>query len=312
MPTDPELLERLGLREIPRWYREKYGVPGVSQPDVGNTRSQPAAIEQPMRTIEYNATGAHPENNDNGTDYARGSNNRYKSPRGTVPGRGGRLGGWHKVVYPRFQAVQNGGPKNGRSSSPSEDAFSVANKFDTVRDVTIDGREYEEGGVRLPKEHLLGQNRTAHGFDMRLAIGIEELTNEAPIDKAAMKGLEKQAFRTKSRRLFERDMNGKDQIKASAPAGVVTTNNVTTNKVAPKNVVFSTLPHPQGAHAFPQGTRTQVHPMMADLLKESVPIFDPSRHWNRFGESGIRRASSESEESLRSSNSDWYNLALGR
>lgn len=29
MPTDPAMLEKLGLRDIPRWYREKYGLPSL-------------------------------------------------------------------------------------------------------------------------------------------------------------------------------------------------------------------------------------------------------------------------------------------
>lgn len=38
MPTDPSMLEKLGLRDIPRWYREKHGVPSIL-PGGANARA---------------------------------------------------------------------------------------------------------------------------------------------------------------------------------------------------------------------------------------------------------------------------------
>lgn len=40
MPTDPAMLEKLGLRDIPRWYREKYGIPSILNNGNSNLRPQ--------------------------------------------------------------------------------------------------------------------------------------------------------------------------------------------------------------------------------------------------------------------------------
>ena len=39
MPTDPAMLDKLGLRDIPRWYREKYGLPSLLPPGHHHPRS---------------------------------------------------------------------------------------------------------------------------------------------------------------------------------------------------------------------------------------------------------------------------------
>ena len=52
MPTDIFMLEKLGLRDIPRWYREKYDVPSLLQAGYGNQhrgQQQQAAIDQPQQ-----------------------------------------------------------------------------------------------------------------------------------------------------------------------------------------------------------------------------------------------------------------------
>lgn len=38
MPTDPAMLDKLGLRDIPRWYREKFGVPSILPAGGRNSR----------------------------------------------------------------------------------------------------------------------------------------------------------------------------------------------------------------------------------------------------------------------------------
>lgn len=39
MPTDPAMLEKLGLRDIPRWYREKFGIPSLIPGGHHNSRA---------------------------------------------------------------------------------------------------------------------------------------------------------------------------------------------------------------------------------------------------------------------------------
>ena len=46
MPTDPVMLEKLGLRDIPRWYREKYGIPSILNNGNNNPRPQIAPGQQ--------------------------------------------------------------------------------------------------------------------------------------------------------------------------------------------------------------------------------------------------------------------------
>jgi hypothetical protein len=69
MPTDPALLEKLGLRDIPRWYREKYGVPSLlphgHRSQANNHQAQhwredagPKAIQYPSR-VGFNGGDFH-------------------------------------------------------------------------------------------------------------------------------------------------------------------------------------------------------------------------------------------------------------
>lgn len=63
MPTDPSMLEKLGLRDIPRWYREKHGVPSIL-PGGANARASTnnsqnwrddAADSGTVKSIQYPA-----------------------------------------------------------------------------------------------------------------------------------------------------------------------------------------------------------------------------------------------------------------
>lgn len=290
MPTDPELLERLGLREIPRWYREKYGVPGVPHPNYGSNQLHLAANEQPMRAIQYNVAGPHEENIGSTTNYNRGTGHRYKSPRGNNQvSRDQRGAGWPKVLNHHFQSNQNAGSKNGgMNTPPSDETFSAPtdNKFDVLRGEVTDGRETkEEGGVALSQQHILDQNGMDH--QRRLAMSMLNLTSEDPIDNASLKGLEKQAFRSKSRRLFERNLN---QGHANPAPANVTNDIATPSKAHPNNVPG--FPAPRQGIMLPR-------PMMAELLKDSEPIYNnaASRNWGEIGEPVNRRPSAESQNS---------------
>ncbi|KAJ5217141.1 hypothetical protein N7468_010149 [Penicillium chermesinum] len=58
MPTDPLMLEKLGLRDIPRWYREKYGVPSLVNPGACNARMQ--LVEQQNIAFQPASTTMQP------------------------------------------------------------------------------------------------------------------------------------------------------------------------------------------------------------------------------------------------------------
>jgi hypothetical protein len=47
MPTDPATLEKLGLRDIPRWYRDKYGLKSINSTDTRGSRPELARCWRP-------------------------------------------------------------------------------------------------------------------------------------------------------------------------------------------------------------------------------------------------------------------------
>ncbi|PYH90193.1 hypothetical protein BO71DRAFT_335028 [Aspergillus ellipticus CBS 707.79] len=58
MPSDPSMLEKLGLRDIPRWYRDKYGIPsllpnGHAHPRAHTGHALPPADTGSFRAIQY-------------------------------------------------------------------------------------------------------------------------------------------------------------------------------------------------------------------------------------------------------------------
>ncbi|KAL4920001.1 hypothetical protein BDW62DRAFT_216554 [Aspergillus aurantiobrunneus] len=58
MPHDRSMLEKLGLRDIPRWYREKYNIPSVLPNGHGHSRPHSAngpswKDEVPLKSIQY-------------------------------------------------------------------------------------------------------------------------------------------------------------------------------------------------------------------------------------------------------------------
>ncbi|KAJ5086807.1 hypothetical protein NUU61_008114 [Penicillium alfredii] len=76
MPTDPAMLEKLGLRDIPRWYREKYNVPSLLWSGHGHPLppSQPVITHDgPYKAIEYQTPVS-----DNGSTHAHTGNDKYQ------------------------------------------------------------------------------------------------------------------------------------------------------------------------------------------------------------------------------------------
>jgi hypothetical protein len=64
MPTDIVMLEKLGLRDIPRWYREKYNVPSLLQANYGNHhrgQHHPDAVDQPANKAIQHHSAANNE-----------------------------------------------------------------------------------------------------------------------------------------------------------------------------------------------------------------------------------------------------------
>ncbi|KAL6238131.1 hypothetical protein BDW75DRAFT_228144 [Aspergillus navahoensis] len=71
MPHDRAMLEKLGLRDIPRWYRDKYNIPSLLPNGHGHPRPQAAnGNEVALRSIQYTSqmgasgTGEHSDINE--------------------------------------------------------------------------------------------------------------------------------------------------------------------------------------------------------------------------------------------------------
>ena len=159
MPTDPAMLEKLGLRDIPRWYREKYGVPSMLQlgytPRIQAPQEPLAIADQPeQKTITYDITPADNVGNASTENHHhRGTNGRYKPPRGPGftadkpprgPGyNGGKTRGnghWYKNGH-RNNGTGNSQvtpPRNALNSSNSSspesfiDVVTNSSKFDSL------------------------------------------------------------------------------------------------------------------------------------------------------------------------------------
>ncbi|KAL4733420.1 hypothetical protein BDV11DRAFT_213883 [Aspergillus similis] len=71
MPHDRAMLEKLGLRDIPRWYRDKYNIPSLLPNGHGHPRSHAAnGNDMALRSIQYtpqmgaNGAGEHSDINE--------------------------------------------------------------------------------------------------------------------------------------------------------------------------------------------------------------------------------------------------------
>jgi hypothetical protein len=118
MPTEPEALEKLGLRDIPRWYREKFGLASVLQ--QGGRLQQQAfitmdALPATQKAIQY-------ADQSEVTQPANVAMNHHGHPRHTQsPGyqypRGGQLGRGSKSLRGGYGG--NGMQGRGRGGHPN-------------------------------------------------------------------------------------------------------------------------------------------------------------------------------------------------
>lgn len=119
MPTQPEMLDKLGLRDIPRWYREKHNMPSILQPgnSVPRVQNYAAMVEQPApKVVQYvpdnmvaNHNLANTNSHSTGHPYHRGTLGRAaKSPRGNGGGihHHGKSRSAHGNCYKHGQTAQ--------------------------------------------------------------------------------------------------------------------------------------------------------------------------------------------------------------
>ncbi|KAJ5638066.1 hypothetical protein N7490_007945 [Penicillium lividum] len=137
MPVEPRLIEELGLRDIPRWYREKHNVPSM----LHSTYRAPIAADMAQlaiggtpncRAIEYSealAPSERPASSDNA--HHRVGNNRNKASRAAqnAKSRGNGRNGNGNRNAPNGVSVMNNAthnitPENSNSSGSPVDNVS--------------------------------------------------------------------------------------------------------------------------------------------------------------------------------------------
>lgn len=90
MPLEPGLIEELGLRDIPRWYREKYNVPSLLHATYRSQVQLAIAGQPQQKAIEYNEASAASHDRDNNAENANhrvNNSGRFKAPRGANNGK---------------------------------------------------------------------------------------------------------------------------------------------------------------------------------------------------------------------------------
>lgn len=136
MPTDPAMLEKLGLRDIPRWYREKFGVPSLLPNGRHNHHNQQwkdetaAADRTAVKAIQY-----HPH-------LGQDTSETEKAPKKPTP----YFNAPHGAIPDQPRAFMNGlkgpiGQKNGTAAATGIKQISHAHgkkgdllSFDPVSD----------------------------------------------------------------------------------------------------------------------------------------------------------------------------------
>lgn len=236
---DLVLLDKLGLRDIPRWYREKYGVASLLHSSYGNNRGQnqypisehahqpvPQPTHQPtQRSLEWSPSAETPDAREH-----RAKQGRYKSPKS--PRGPGFQSGKSRGNYTKSQG-QGRGPQHhgyinlfavtptGSTTSPetSENSFIMTSG---PLDVTGDRRatdaprslnapricaQQDPGRVSSQGSQSLldKEGRATKQFDPTAQMA--KLTTNEPID-----GYPNSLFRTKSRRPYE--YGGDSQLKS--------------------------------------------------------------------------------------------------
>lgn len=285
---DVQLLEKLGLRDIPRWYRDKYSVPSLLS-TYGNNRGQgqyaitehahqPVA-QSPRHSIEWSSSVDAPENKE-----SRSKQSRYKapkSPRGPGFGPGKARGNNSKTQQPRKNIA---GPDNvtsspTSSSSTSGDSFVIPNAPDHSPDGTLSLTQQDLGRYSAQSRHLLGKDGTK-------AVCIAEL-----VTKESNNVYSKNGFRTKSRRPFEynHDKFGGDANVQSPNNGNPASGNPATRPTTSVSENVSNIANPGSRRTDVVGPNNTTYyfvpSSMASVVRLNAPDFtDPEQRRFMYNE----------------------------
>ncbi|KAJ5544736.1 Zinc finger CCCH-type [Penicillium sp. DV-2018c] len=152
VPTDLATLHWLGLRDIPRWYREKYNIPSLLS--RGNVRQQLAiGSGSTPQAVPPSVPGTNEETGNNkGPNVTTNGNGRFLSPPPRGPANRGMLNahnyGQYRGVY-RNGATGNwkNSPRNGRHpvASPTPNSTSSERSGDQYPRTSQPPASFSEG-----------------------------------------------------------------------------------------------------------------------------------------------------------------------
>lgn len=156
MPLEPGLIEELGLRDIPRWYREKYNVPSLLHATYHRPQVQLAIAGQPQqKTIEYNEPSASSHDRGNNAENANhrvNNSGRFKASRGAHNGKArgnGRSQNSNRNVNSTTNDILN---TNGMSHMHNMPANGMGQMHNVSRKMTPDDSTSPGSGISIASQ----------------------------------------------------------------------------------------------------------------------------------------------------------------
>ncbi|KAJ5292553.1 uncharacterized protein N7443_008506 [Penicillium atrosanguineum] len=284
MPMDAQLLEKLGLRDIPRWYRDKFSVPSL-QSGYGNKDGQrqyaltehahQSSSQSPQRSIEWSLSVDAPGSNEH--HDKQGRHRAPKSPRGPGFGPGKTRGNVIKVQQPRKNYAESANVTPTSSSASSGDSFVIHNAPSHSTGATLASAQQNSGRFSSQSKQLLEKDgMTTERHD--LTTSFPGLTVEETLNAFSRSG-----FRTKSRRPFEYDRDkfgGDANIQSPSngnPAGVNPVSRPSTSVGDHVSNIVKTDVHRRIAFTAEPGSRF-VPPSVNPVFRYTAPNFkDPEQ-----------------------------------
>ncbi|KAJ5564738.1 hypothetical protein N7513_000980 [Penicillium frequentans] len=178
MPLEPGLIEELGLRDIPRWYREKYNVPSLLHATYHRPQAQLAIAGQPQqKTIEYNEPSASSHDRGNNAENANhrvNNSGRFKASRGAHNGKArgnGRSQNSNRNVNSTTNDILN---TNGMSQMHNM----PANGMNQMHGVTVKGM----GQMHNVPRKMTPDDSTSPGSGISIASQTSSMKTGPPLD----------------------------------------------------------------------------------------------------------------------------------
>ncbi|RHZ48961.1 uncharacterized protein CDV56_105471 [Aspergillus thermomutatus] len=234
MPTDRSMLEKLGLRDIPRWYRDKYNVPSLSSGggnQIRESRALAGLLDDAASDrgavrgsrLAISATAEHSDTERSNKDKGavsmhqpaslalpgRPNFTNGNSPRGSAHPRGSKQAQGAQLQSPSSHVRNQGGP--GYTSAPQNRGTNVHNKkidllsFDPLPDYR--SADLSRSGQQIisdPKERTKRDEFLRGLHDMFAATTVPGKTNMMPADTDVFAGQPRtKRVQPKSRRLFQ-------------------------------------------------------------------------------------------------------------